>query len=114
VAGDDGLGQAEPPLELTLFFVVQILLQRRRHDHLDAHQPLRLGPTDQPTGRRTGDAEPGSDLRLRQPIEVVERRRAQRESQILGRGNRGADGAGRLAVRRRCRHEFHPAFPFEW
>jgi hypothetical protein len=109
VAGDDGLGQAEPLFEVTLLFVVQILLQRRGHDDLDAHQALGLGPADQPPGSRAGDAEAAGDLRLGQSVEVVQGGRTQREPQIFGGGAGGTHGTGRdLAVRRRSRHDFHP------
>ena len=86
VAGDDGLGQAELQLELALLVGMQVVLQRRRHDDLDAHQPLGLGPGDQPAGRGPGDAEPCRDLRLRQSVQVVERGGAQSQAQVLGRG----------------------------
>ena len=57
VSGDHRLGEAEALLELAFLVGVQVVLQGRRHDDLDAHQPLGLGPGDQPARRRPGDAE---------------------------------------------------------
>ena len=114
VSGDDGLGQAEPLLEFAFLVGVQVVLHGRRHDDLDAHQTLGLGPGDQPARGRPGDAELG---RRSRPASV---RRGSRASPRAGRdadprASRRRSGRiggrfGHLAVRRRCRHDLRSAF----
>jgi hypothetical protein len=62
---------------------MQVVTRIRRHHHLDADQPVQLRPGDQPAGRRSRYAQTGSDLGLRQPIQVVEDGRAQGQPQIF-------------------------------
>ena len=85
-SGDDDLGEPEAQLEFAFLVGVQVVAQVRRHDDLDANQPLGLGARDQSARGRSGDPEPVGDLGLGQPVEVVEGRRAQCQSQVLGRG----------------------------
>ena len=75
--GDHRFGQAEALLEFALLLGVQIVAHVRGDDDLNADESPGLGPRDQPSGCRPGHPEPNRDLGLGEPIEVVQRRRAQ-------------------------------------
>jgi hypothetical protein len=100
-ANDDGLGEAERMLECRFLVGVQVVALIGRHHDLDANEALRLGPRDQPAGRRAGNAQPFGDFGLGQPVEVVQRRGAQREPQVLGCGAGGRDW---VSIHCRARH----------
>ena len=55
--GDDRLGQTEALLEFALLVGVQVVAQVRRHHHVDADQPVGLGPGDEAAGRRPRDTQ---------------------------------------------------------
>jgi hypothetical protein len=106
VAGDDGLGDAEALFEQALLFGVQIILQRRRDDDLDAHQPVGLRSGDEAARRRAGDTELRGDLGLGEPVQVVERCSAESEPEVLGRRPGGGFcGSQYPAIRRLGRPE---------
>ena len=102
MSGDDGLGQAEALLEKSFLVGMQIVLQGRRHDDLDADQTPSLGPSDEPARRRPRHAELGGDLRLGESVEVVEGRRTEGGAGDL-RASRHRSGPHRQADPRPCR-----------
>ena len=102
MTGDHRFGQAEALLEFSLLLGMQIVAQVRRDDDVDADEPVGLGPRDKPPGGRPGHPEPNRDLGLGEPIEVVQRRRAQGQPQVFGAGaavlGRAIDRHGALAI----------------
>src|SRR5690606_32835758 len=79
-----GFDESVALLECPFGFGVQVVAPGGWHADLDAHQTLSASTCDEPAGGGAGDAEALRHLRLREAVEVVERRGPYGETEILG------------------------------